>query len=71
MLGLFPEKKRGEFPPPLLDLYERLLEENDNDIWAWLTGKPAPAEYAPLLKLLNETKSETSLRGGNTDEAIQ
>ena len=33
-----------------LDGYERLLEENDQDLLAWVTGlRLAPADHAPLL----------------------
>ncbi len=36
-----------------LDTYERLLDEDDADIWAWLIGKSPPApEYQSLINTL-------------------
>jgi antitoxin CptB len=33
-----------------LDLLDRVLEENDQDLYTWITGqKPAPADLAPLI----------------------
>lgn len=33
-----------------LDLYDALLEENDHDLYQWITGQqPAPAPYAGLV----------------------
>nr|WP_051059628.1 succinate dehydrogenase assembly factor 2 [Limimaricola hongkongensis] len=34
-----------------LALYDRLLSENDHDIYAWVAGaKPAPERYAALVE---------------------
>ncbi len=31
-------------------LYDRLLDESDHDIYAWICGRtPAPSEFAPLV----------------------
>ena len=36
-----------------LDTYERLLDEDDADIWQWLIGKSAPkAQYTNLINTL-------------------
>ncbi|WP_163846704.1 succinate dehydrogenase assembly factor 2 [Pseudooceanicola aestuarii] len=33
-----------------LDLYERFLAENDQDLYQWVSGQAAgPGEYAPLI----------------------
>ena len=33
-----------------LDLLDRVLEENDQDLYAWITGqKPAPGDLAPVI----------------------
>lgn len=33
-----------------LDLYDRLLSENDQDLYQWVTGQtPAPVEFAPMI----------------------
>ncbi len=38
-----------------LALYDRLLEENDHDIYAWVAGsQTAPAAYAPLIARIAE-----------------
>ena len=52
ILGRFADDGLAALAPDLLELYERLLDENDADIWAWLTGKAAPGEYAELLKVI-------------------
>ena len=36
-----------------LDLYDRLLQENDHDLYQWISDQaPAPARYAPLIDLI-------------------
>jgi len=51
ILGNFSESRLAGLNPVLLALYERLLDEDDADIWNWLTGKSTPpiAEYEELL----------------------
>ena len=41
-----------------LELYSELLEEPDNDIWDWISGKtPTPAKYTGLLgKIKNDAE---------------
>ena len=37
-------------PQEGLDLYDRLLEENDQDLYAWVTGQtPAPEPFSGLI----------------------
>ncbi|MDK3018006.1 succinate dehydrogenase assembly factor 2 [Pseudodonghicola flavimaris] len=39
-----------------LDLYEALLDENDQDLYQWVTGQaPAPAALAPLIGDIAQT----------------
>lgn len=52
ILGRFADTRLSSLRPPQIDTFERLLEENDADIWGWLTGKEAPEEYRELLELL-------------------
>jgi antitoxin CptB len=54
VLGNFAESALGALEAPQLALYERLLDEDDADIWDWLTGKTIPPvpEYIPLLDML-------------------
>lgn len=53
VLGNFADQRLESLDNQTLDLYERLLDEHDADIWDWLTGKtPSPAPYASLLETL-------------------
>lgn len=58
ILGRFADGRLSALDGPLLNLYEQFLEEEDADIWAWLTGKPAPEEYIVLLKLLQNQEAQ-------------
>ncbi len=50
ILGGYCDARLGGLPPETLDLYEVLLEENDQDLYAWVTGQaPAPDRLAPLI----------------------
>jgi antitoxin CptB len=50
ILGAFARARLGALGPAELDLYERLLEENDQDLLGWLTGREAaPADFAALV----------------------
>lgn len=40
-----------------LALYSNLLEESDNDLWDWFTGRmEVPQEYSELIKKINGPK---------------
>ncbi len=46
ILGDFAKEALMAFDEAQVELYEEFLEENDWDIYAWLTGsKPTPKEY--------------------------
>jgi antitoxin CptB len=50
VLGPFADANLGGLSPADLDLYDALLEENDQDLMAWILGQSAPpAAIAPLL----------------------
>jgi antitoxin CptB len=50
LLGSFADANLGSLTSAELDAYERLLEENDADLWDWLIGNiPAPAAHDPGL----------------------
>lgn len=56
ILGNFCNAFIEEMDAAQLDLFEELLEEDDADIWAWLTGKYAcenSAYFAMLDQLRN------------------
>lgn len=52
VLGVFADTHLPMLDAPMVEIYERLLDENDADIWQWLTAHGAPAEYAPLLAMM-------------------
>jgi antitoxin CptB len=53
ILGSFAEHRLAELSPELLAVYERLLDEDDVDIWDWVIGKKTPkAEYGGLIDIL-------------------
>ncbi len=55
VLGPFAETRLAALTPPMVDVYEQLLEESDADIWNWLTGKiKPPEEYVLLLQVMKE-----------------
>ncbi|HVJ52458.1 MAG TPA: succinate dehydrogenase assembly factor 2 [Aliidongia sp.] len=58
LLGSFADRYLAEFSAGELDTYERLLEENDADLWDWLTGQaPPPAEHdSSVLKRIQSFK---------------
>lgn len=53
ILGAFSDAELARLSPALLDNFEHLLDEDDADIWNWLTDKSAPAEqYLTLIEML-------------------
>ncbi len=53
VLGQFAEANLGTLPAPILDSFELLLDEQDWDIWNWLTEKNSPKpEYTQLIAML-------------------
>lgn len=54
ILGPFADASLTEMEPAALDAYERLLDENDQEIYPWITarlagGTAGPAEHAAIL----------------------
>jgi antitoxin CptB len=50
VLGPWADAHLATLDAGRLAVYDRLLEENDQDLMAWILGQgPAPAEIAPLL----------------------
>jgi antitoxin CptB len=46
VLGSFADRHLAGFSPAQLDAYERLLEQEDPDLWDWLVGAAVPpAEF--------------------------
>jgi antitoxin CptB len=54
LLGAFAAAHLGAFTPAQLDAYEALLNENDGDLFDWVTGRaaPPPEKTSDVLQLL-------------------
>lgn len=52
ILGPWSDASLATLTPERLDTYEVLLEENDQDLMAWILGHVTPP--APIAPLLNE-----------------
>ncbi|RVT85684.1 succinate dehydrogenase assembly factor 2 [Rhodobacteraceae bacterium CCMM004] len=51
ILGAYGRGRLDAMTPAELDLYEALLDENDQDLYAWVTGQAVPpAALAPLIQ---------------------
>ncbi len=50
LLMRFAEARLATMEPEALDAYEALLDENDQDLYQWISGqRPAPAAHAALV----------------------
>lgn len=50
VLGPYADAHLAAMDSPTLALYDRLLNENDQDLLPWVLGQnPAPAEFAALI----------------------
>lgn len=53
ILGRFWDGNGADLDPGTLDLYEDLLLENDQDLYAWVSGQEAaPEKFAALVARL-------------------
>lgn len=53
ILGKFWDAEGARLDPQTLDLYETMLEENDQDLYAWVCGRAdAPEHLEPLIARL-------------------
>jgi len=51
ILGQFADSELAHLDEATLELYDRMLEENDWDLYYWVTGaREGPESYAPLLR---------------------
>ena len=51
ILGPFADARLAGLDGPALDAYEALLEENDQDLYLWVSrGEGAPEAHGPLLR---------------------
>jgi len=50
ILGPYADACLAAMPEAALDLYDALLEENDQDLYPWVSGaQPCPPQYLDLL----------------------
>lgn len=54
LMGSFADRNLAGFDQAQLEIYERLLENNDPDIYDWISGRATPPEEerSPVLDLL-------------------
>ena len=51
LLSRYADARLAGLDPDTLDLFDALLEENDQDLYVWVTGQAAPPErYAGLVR---------------------
>ena len=59
ILGNFATDRLAEFDTAGLDLFDALLEENDQDLYQWVTGQiPAPSQIAPMIDRIANAASD-------------
>jgi antitoxin CptB len=59
LLGPWADEHLGGLSPEGMDTYDALLEENDQDLMAWVLGQaPAPAHLSALLDQIAAFGSE-------------
>ena len=55
ILGPFSDESLAGLEGPELDLYDALLEENDQDLYPWVSGtRPCPEQYSALIARIGE-----------------
>ena len=53
ILGPFADARLGALSGADLVLYDRMLGENDQDLYRWVTGQSAPpAEFAAMIAVI-------------------
>ena len=60
ILGGFADREIRGLSDEMLDSYEKLLDEIDNDIFDWICGNSeCPEEYSTLLRLIANSLNHT------------
>lgn len=55
VLGPFADTHLARLPEADLSVYDRLLDENDQDLMAWILGQaPPPPDLSPLLTRITD-----------------
>lgn len=64
ILGPFADDGLADLGPADLDAYESLLEENDQDLYQWVSGqRPAPQMHARMIEILQSRHGITPAGG--------
>ena len=64
ILGPFADNHAQSLAADELDTFERLLEENDHDIFGWIVGRAdAPADFSALIERLRDAAPGGKARG--------
>ncbi len=62
ILGQFADARLAAMPVERLDLYESLLDENDHDLYQWVSGQvAAPELFADLIAEIADHAASTVL----------
>lgn len=55
ILSAFSQRHLAQLGQMELALYDRLLSENDHDLYQWVSGQTAyPEAYAPLMEIIRK-----------------
>lgn len=55
ILGPYAEAELAGFSADALDAYEQMLEENDQDLYLWVTGAtPCPDALQPMIERISD-----------------
>jgi antitoxin CptB len=66
IFGAFADAHLRSLAPADLDAYERLLSENDQDLYLWVTGaQTGPAEHGPILARIAQAVGVGKTGGGS------
>ncbi|MGI9393574.1 MAG: succinate dehydrogenase assembly factor 2 [Boseongicola sp.] len=59
ILGPFCDAHAASLDLAALDLFETLLNENDQDLYLWVSGQtPSPPQYTGLIEMIQADTSE-------------
>ena len=63
LLMAYAEHRLAALSDEELDTYESLLEENDQDLYAWVSGKDTPPDY--LIQMLEDVAQNYREKGAH------
>lgn len=66
ILGPFADRFTAQMTDAELDSFETLLAELDHDLYAWITGQTAPAQFeGPMLERLRDFQRNLPIASGD------